>query len=381
MKRALLILALFSFSFASFAAEVGTITVNGQASAIALSGEERSLGSGEQVFVGDTIRTGERSRVRIDLADGAVMVLLANASLSISEYVWNGSEDGSERAVFKLNGGEIEFKSGTIGDKNKDNLRIHTPKGVVKLLGSMITVEVILADDPSETPLVNLSTFEGLMSFTSNLQIPDVEFSQGGTEEELEEFMISEGDMFRVNGRLEYVENSGETPTISTDGTDNNEVIEQNFQPEVVTQTDQQETTSSDSTTEEEDEEQTTEEPTTTGLPTPPEPTPESDQGGTGDVGGGEVIGGEDTEEALADKDGDGIPASRDPDDNDADNPGNAISDPTDTDGDGVQDSLDLAPDDPANWQDLDGDGVLGPGDDPNDNDENNPSPSGGDSL
>ncbi len=150
----------------AMAQEAGTAaSVRGYVTAMDAEGDIRQLARGDLVYSGDTLTTGDRSRVRVVYTDGSVTVLTANSVLVINEYVFNGQEDGTEVADFSFIQGGLEAISGVIGETNKEAFRLETPLATIGLRGTVYKVEIL--NDQNGNRFLNLSVLDGSVIYSS----------------------------------------------------------------------------------------------------------------------------------------------------------------------------------------------------------------------
>ncbi|MEM7291788.1 MAG: FecR family protein [Pseudomonadota bacterium] len=107
----------------------------GVANALESGGSSRPLKRGSQIFSGDRIVTGS-GRVQMRLTDGSFVAVKANTQYAITEYNFDGGDDGSERSFFNLIRGGVRFVTGAIGRKNKQNWRLNTVVATIGIRGS-----------------------------------------------------------------------------------------------------------------------------------------------------------------------------------------------------------------------------------------------------
>jgi len=99
-------------------------------------GTFRDLLRNSKVFKGDTITTAENSYTQVRMKDGALLSLRPNTKLVITDYNFNGKEDGSERSFMELVRGGFRTITGYIGHKNKSNYRVKTAVATIGIRGT-----------------------------------------------------------------------------------------------------------------------------------------------------------------------------------------------------------------------------------------------------
>jgi hypothetical protein len=101
--------------------------VAGDVRVVAAPGAERPARKGTLISVGEMIATAEKSTAQIKMGDGAIVVVQPGSRLTVAAFHFSGTEDGTERIVFRLEQGGFRSVTGAIGQKNKASYRIETP--------------------------------------------------------------------------------------------------------------------------------------------------------------------------------------------------------------------------------------------------------------
>ncbi len=99
-------------------------------------GTFRKLIRNSKVYKGDTITTASSSYTQVRMKDGALLSLRPNTELVITDYNFNGKEDGSERSFMELVRGGFRTITGYIGHKNKRNYRVKTSVATIGIRGT-----------------------------------------------------------------------------------------------------------------------------------------------------------------------------------------------------------------------------------------------------
>jgi hypothetical protein len=110
-------------------------------------GQALPLNNGSTVEVGDQVRTGPASNAQIRFADSAIISIKPQTVFTVTEFVFNGSEDGSEKAVFNLIRGGFRTVTGLIGHINKKNYELRTPTATVGIRGTVWGAHFCVADE------------------------------------------------------------------------------------------------------------------------------------------------------------------------------------------------------------------------------------------
>ena len=157
MKKVLLVLALFAIGAAHGAAGKavfvsGSVTAEGP--------RPRTLATGAEVNVGDTIITAAKSRAQLVMNDGQRYALRAGSSFRIDAFslpaaVSNGAQatavaaDG--QSFFTLQKGGFRSVSGAIGKKDPAAYQVRTPVGTLGIRGT-VWAAVFCRDDCDDAP-------------------------------------------------------------------------------------------------------------------------------------------------------------------------------------------------------------------------------------
>ncbi len=99
-------------------------------------GTFRDLVRNSKVFRGDTIKTAKNTYTQVRMKDGALLSLRPNTELVITDYHFNGKQDGSERSFMELLRGGFRTITGYIGHKNKSNYRVKTAVATIGIRGT-----------------------------------------------------------------------------------------------------------------------------------------------------------------------------------------------------------------------------------------------------
>lgn len=135
-KILLLVPLLMMFSSMAFAASGKIQFVNGDVRVKSASGEIRAAVKGMEINEGDMILSGMPGLAQLKMEDGGMIVVRPNTKFTIATYRFNGKEDGSERATYKLDQGSVRAITGQIGKTNKQNYLIQTPTASIGVRGT-----------------------------------------------------------------------------------------------------------------------------------------------------------------------------------------------------------------------------------------------------
>jgi FecR protein len=100
------------------------------------AGSERPAAKGALISVGDTVTTAKASMAQIKMGDGAVIVVQPESRLTVAEFRYTGTEDGTEKVRFRLEQGGLRSVTGAIGHTHKGNYLIETPIAHIGVRGT-----------------------------------------------------------------------------------------------------------------------------------------------------------------------------------------------------------------------------------------------------
>lgn len=135
---------------------IGAVTaVKGEVKDVDVSGKESVLKEKDSLFLGDTVTTGQRGYLVLQLNDQTSFTIGKNSSLVLDEFVYDpASDDGKVNA--KVVKGFFRFVTGKIAKKKPENMEVQLPVGIVGIRGTTVIGEI-----QGERSLVILSHSEG----------------------------------------------------------------------------------------------------------------------------------------------------------------------------------------------------------------------------
>ena len=101
-----------------------------------ISGKRLPVALGDKVLAGDTLVTGKTGAIHVRMNDTAFISVRPDTRLVVQSFVWNGKEDGLERAVFSLLRGGFRTITGVIGRRTKENYLVNTPTATIGIRGT-----------------------------------------------------------------------------------------------------------------------------------------------------------------------------------------------------------------------------------------------------
>lgn len=148
LRRAVAVWAVGCACAASASAQnaAGTIKrLDGSARIVDTRGGERQAAVGEAVHAGDRLATGRDSALGMTLADGTLLSIGPNASLSLQNFSYDPTtREGS--VLVAIARGAMRMVSGLIARSDPRQVRIQTPTATVGIRGTDVIVDVGEAD-------------------------------------------------------------------------------------------------------------------------------------------------------------------------------------------------------------------------------------------
>lgn len=140
-------------------------TVNGQVWSTRLDGTKVSIKTGDAVFVGDVLETGDDGSIGILFADDSTFSLAENGRMTMDEMTYDpGENDGS--FTVNLLQGAFTFVSGEIAKSDVDAMQIFTPTTTIGIRGTA-GGGTVGADGVTTAALIPEIGFVGEMTLTN----------------------------------------------------------------------------------------------------------------------------------------------------------------------------------------------------------------------
>lgn len=124
----------FASSFALTAENTGMVVASRGAVTAEISGEQRPLKQGDDIFVNDEIVTGNRSFAVLQFVDGAKVTIRPNSALVIEDYLYNGTDQ--DAATLSLLSGGLRVITGAMAKSNPENYKVRTPVALMGVRGT-----------------------------------------------------------------------------------------------------------------------------------------------------------------------------------------------------------------------------------------------------
>lgn len=133
---------------AQAAETAGTVVAfKGQVGASDASGLNRELKKGDEVYVGDTIRTGAGSYVVVEFVDGAKATIRPDSEMKVDRYAYGTGDDG---AVINLVKGGLRAITGTIAQERPESYKVQTNVATLGVRGTEFSLRLCDADCTAE---------------------------------------------------------------------------------------------------------------------------------------------------------------------------------------------------------------------------------------
>lgn len=113
------------------AEKVGTVVASqGSLTAHNTTQMERNLTPQSDVYLGDTLITGDQAKGQVKFLDGTLILLIPNSSYTVSQY-------SAKRYLAELKEGGVRIATGLIAKKNPENFEISTPDATIGVRGTL----------------------------------------------------------------------------------------------------------------------------------------------------------------------------------------------------------------------------------------------------
>ncbi len=134
-----------SLALASAAALAdGTLThLSGAVSVQKADGSSATGNVGTRILTGDTVVTGARSYVRMEMTDGGEMVLRPESQLKLEAYAFNADRSGEDSLVMRMLKGGMRTVTGLISKRgNRDAYQLRTSTATIGIRGTQFDLRV-----------------------------------------------------------------------------------------------------------------------------------------------------------------------------------------------------------------------------------------------
>ena len=149
MKRIELAIAAILLSSTSFGPALAveqagvTAAVRGEVNLDPVTGEAaHAARSGEEVFLGDGISSGDASGMQLMLLDETIFTVGANTELTIDDFVYDPATGAGQMSA-SLTKGLFRFVAGSIAQGDPDDMTISLPTGTIGIRGTTGVVAML----------------------------------------------------------------------------------------------------------------------------------------------------------------------------------------------------------------------------------------------
>jgi hypothetical protein len=114
----------------------------GQANMILPNGAVIAITKQTEILEGSKISVKERSKLNLQMVDGATEKLLANSTLEFTQYHYDPADPKGSEIRKELIEGEVTSKTGVGGKAAKERYRLNSPLAAIAVLGTEYTVSI-----------------------------------------------------------------------------------------------------------------------------------------------------------------------------------------------------------------------------------------------
>ena len=160
MRLLQILLFLVTFSLSAFAEVAGVISLaTKDVTIIAVDGSKRSAKTGDNFNQGESILTPAGGKTQLLFKDQMTINLSQDSELKVDEFVFSNFEAADNKLTTSIKKGAFKFISGKISDKNKDAMKVKTPKTQIAIRGTGVVVILSLIKKVLSCWMVRLSIF------------------------------------------------------------------------------------------------------------------------------------------------------------------------------------------------------------------------------
>lgn len=116
--------------------------MDGDATAVGSDGRVRELDEDDDIYSGDTIRTGNDASVLIVFEDDTQFSIGADSEMTIDRFVYNPAS-GSGAVLASVTKGLFRFVSGSVAASNPTAMSVNTPVATIGIRGTHVAGEVV----------------------------------------------------------------------------------------------------------------------------------------------------------------------------------------------------------------------------------------------
>ena len=153
MRLVQILLFLVTFSLSAFAEVAGVISLaTKDVTIVAVDGSKRSAKTGDNFNQGESILTPAGGKTQLLFKDQMTINLSQESELKVDEFVFSNFEAADNKLTTSIKKGAFKFISGKISDKNKDAMKVKTPKTQIAIRGTGVVGDI----EPDEENIILL---------------------------------------------------------------------------------------------------------------------------------------------------------------------------------------------------------------------------------
>jgi len=132
--------AVLGASLPAFAVEQAGISaaVRGDVRIQPQGGAERALKSGEDIAVGDRVRSGPDGSLQVLLLDETTFTIGPDSDMAINAFKPNGPA-GAGQVEASVERGTFRFVTGQVANANPENMKVRTPRAILGVRGTIVS--------------------------------------------------------------------------------------------------------------------------------------------------------------------------------------------------------------------------------------------------
>ena len=143
MRLVHILLLLVTFSLSAFAEVAGVISLaTKDVTIIAVDGSKREAKTGDNFNQGESILTPAGGKTQLLFKDQMTINLSQDSELKVDEFVFSNFEATDNKLTTSIKKGAFKFISGKISDKNKDAMKVKTPKTQIAIRGTGVVGDI-----------------------------------------------------------------------------------------------------------------------------------------------------------------------------------------------------------------------------------------------
>ena len=143
MRLVQILLLLVAFSFSAFAEVAGVISLaTKDVTIVAVDGSKRQAKTGDNFNQGESILTPAGGKTQLLFKDQMTINLSQDSELKVDEFVFSNFEATDNKLTTSIKKGAFKFISGKISDKNKDAMKVKTPKTQIAIRGTGVVGDI-----------------------------------------------------------------------------------------------------------------------------------------------------------------------------------------------------------------------------------------------